>query len=304
VSFNRKLLNTLFSPDGAKLALVEAGDHIDILEINSLTPWSRISHPGSLLVTAAFSQNGRLIATADQSGRIRIWDLFTSAPAYRMELRVDGNITTLGFGLDDQFLIIGLDTGASVIRWTVEGAEPLRLLFDNRAPIITSIASRGGLVLLGDLDGHLFLVDLSQYGRVTNFQTEGPGRRIVDVAFSPNGTMFMSIDEDNVIRGWHSSSLLQFFEKKAGSGEKGAFRLSDREVFVAFGGAHEVRLSKELLVREAGPIVPDSTVRGSQVQKIDERSSRYELKMWEAKSGTRVPSRLAGHEACSVLAAN
>jgi WD40 repeat protein len=190
------------------LALFEAGDHIDLLETNSHTLLLRIKNPESLLVAATFSQNGRLIATADRSGRIRIWDLSTSSVDYRTEIRIDGNITALGFGLDDQFLIIGLDTGASIIRVAPEGAEPLPLLFDNRTPIITSIASRRGLAVLGDLEGRLFLVDLSQYGRVTNVQTEGLGRRIVDVAFSPNGTMFMSIDEDNVIRGWHSSTLL------------------------------------------------------------------------------------------------
>ena len=167
------------------------------------------------LFAACFSHNGRLIATGDSNGLIRIWDA-SSGEVVRSITGSDGTIRGLAFTKDDSRLIVGAEghddkelnfIGRLKAFNVADGSQVFERSFPNRVMAIglsndeMAIAVSSGLgeaFLEPGSDPTLHVCHASS-GKTLGEWKAGEGK-IVSLAWSKDDRFLVSAAEDNTIR--------------------------------------------------------------------------------------------------------
>ncbi len=143
-----------------------------------------------------FSPDGKLVASSDFDGFIKMWDVNNGEEI--ASIKLNGRVTTMKFSLDGKSLFIGSNNGDITSLDTRNGSSTM---FDNHGQgfVELDISPDGNLLIAGGVDGFI---------RIWNIQTKAlvfdlnQGSVIKDLKFSPDGTSIISSGEDNVIKVW------------------------------------------------------------------------------------------------------
>jgi WD40 repeat protein len=111
-----------FSPDGERiLAHQPSRSEVRLYDARTGQPVGRAMRHDDAVLSAAFSPDGRLVATASRDGTARLWDTATGL-AIGPPMRHDGPVTAVAFTPDGRTLLTGSQGQAR--RWTIPTPTP------------------------------------------------------------------------------------------------------------------------------------------------------------------------------------
>lgn len=206
-----------FSPDGAEVAVGLRPPECSIVVFDAATGREirRLRGHETCVAGLALSCAGRL-ASADDDGTIRVWDLaegrellrFTYdaalwVPAPSIALSFDGKVLAHTCrALDSTVSVIDVDSGDQRLELDCGEYGPLRMVF-----------SPDGRHLAAPL-GATVLVREAETGRAFP-RLKGSDATVLSCAFSRDGKMLASGEEDGTIRLWEMTSGRQIGEMKS-----------------------------------------------------------------------------------------
>lgn len=143
-----------FSPDGATLA-TWAGQAVMLWEAGSARQRATLHVPG--VTTAAFSRDGRLLATASTAPALQLWNVLSGER--RSMLDAPPGVTDLAFSADGKFLTGLAEKGKDVARWDLATLQlhgtlkrfPSRATLSADGDIVAAISGDGATIVLWDL---------------------------------------------------------------------------------------------------------------------------------------------------------
>jgi len=246
------VVRTAFSPDGSRLATPAADGDTVVWDVATQEEVARLKggHPPGVyadgwnptgrgaVVSAAWSPDGRLVATGGTNGRVVVWDVAAGAPVAE-PLRAsagDGNpelyssaVYDVAFSRDGRWLLaaVGADGHGEVVAWSMP-SRALRHRFraDTTVALAVAAAPDNRTIASVGNDGKVRFWDLVT-GRPLSGFLEGHGGPAHSAAFSPDGAILATAGPDGSPILWDVKS-----RKQLGSPLPGPFQQT--RVNVAF----------------------------------------------------------------------
>lgn len=164
------------------------------------------------IISVAVSQDGRLLATGDARGEIRVWDSSDGEMLFAIKAHSDW-VRSVVFGSDNHTLYSSSDDRL-VKKWNFETGQCLRIFQGHLGRIRSiTISNDGQCLVSGSDDGTLkwWNTDTGECFRTSIEHTD----HIRAVVFSPDGLILASCGEDLKIRIWNvvTGDCIRTFEE-------------------------------------------------------------------------------------------
>jgi WD40 repeat protein/DNA-binding SARP family transcriptional activator len=157
-------------------------------------PAVRLDHGKALVLDAAFSPDGREVATVDETGALRLWSASTGEPAAPKIQIGDEPLASVRFSRDGRRLAVGGYRGVIDVL-TIHGGGVLAELRGHHGPTRAAFLPGGSLVSLGEEDG-----TLRTWAAPAATVSTRPG---VFPRFSRDGQLVVSGDDNGAIHVWN-----------------------------------------------------------------------------------------------------
>ncbi len=198
------------SPDGSKILVAgdfglykELGARVfDLRTWKALTPL--LPQSEGLPLVAAWSPEGRLIATAIDNRAVQVWDAATGQPR-GAPLRHEGSVVSAVFSRDGRRVLTASRDGTARV-WDTETGLPACAPLVHGGPVCNAwFAKDGQEVVTGSEDGAVRVWDLAPRAPAQRILlARGKVRR---ARFSPDGRRIVTADSGGVAQLWDASTL-------------------------------------------------------------------------------------------------
>jgi predicted NACHT family NTPase len=175
--------------------------HINFAEANLTN--SVFTKVLSGVLSLAFSPDGKLLATGDVDGLVRLWDAATGRELLICKGHTN-RINSIAFSPNGEILASGSGDQTAKL-WNIKSGECLNTL-QGHTNWVKSIAfsPNGEMLVSGSYDQTVKLWDIKSSECLNTLQ--GHTNRVMSVAFSPNGEMLASGSGDQTARLWDIKS--------------------------------------------------------------------------------------------------
>ena len=199
----KKVLGTIvyqvaFAPDGRQVAAACQDSNVYLLDTRTRSVRALRGHADQVF-SVAFSADGRLLASGDWGGTVRLWEVVTGKQA-RVLRGHTAAVSGLSFSPDGRRALSG-SRDKTVRLWEVATGKQERVLKGHAGGVNgVSFSPDGRLALSGSVDktARLWEVATGKQVRVL----EGHAAGVYDVSFSPNGRLALSGSGDKTVRLW------------------------------------------------------------------------------------------------------
>jgi WD40 repeat protein len=202
-----------FSPDGQTLATADTSGAGSTL----VRLWNLSSHalegvisPGGDVDSLAFADGGGMLATADLSGGVKLWDVSRRSLADVLQPSTAGltSVTAVAASPDGQTIAFGgLEDSKKqylIELWNIARRQTIATLPADEGVTITALALSpdGDLLASGSGDYTVKLWDLRDGGALLDTMTGHLGYAVNQVAFSPDSAALASAGNDGSVVLW------------------------------------------------------------------------------------------------------
>ncbi len=258
---------------------------------------------GSPVRSVAYAPGGRLVASGDDGGAVRLWDAETGQPAGEPLSGHEGSVRAVAFSPEGQRLASAGDDG-SVRLWDTGSGEPVGdpLTGHEKAVHAVAFSPDGQRLASGGADGTVRLWDAGS-GEPVGGPLTGHGKPVDAVAFSPDGQRLASGGGDNTVRLWNAASgqpVAAPMSGHEGAVHAVAFSPDGRRIASA-GHDRMVRLWDAETARPVGDPLKGHKNWVSDVafspdgQRLVSASADYNLLLWDTQTGQTIGDPLTGH---------
>jgi WD40 repeat protein len=187
-----------FSPDGTKLAFGSWNRQVGILDAATLQPTMQLKGHIEPIWSVAYSPDGRLIASAGNEGRIRIWS--ASNGAFESELVHAGAVHCVRFSPDGKYLATASED-KSIRIWAVARRGLINTLSGHTDKVMSlAFGSDSRMLVSGSEDLTIRFWDILTARQIGKQDKHGEGVR--GVAISPDQKFLASVSPDKQINIW------------------------------------------------------------------------------------------------------
>lgn len=193
-----------FSPDATTLLTGDRRGNVFLSEVGSGREKTRLNS-GNMYYRAVFSADGQLIASADQDGKVRIWDTTSSTIKKTLTGHV-GVVKLISFSPDGKLLATADDDDTVRIWNPVTGQElapPVH--FEPVGRFVFTPDSKQLITV--SLDGAVVLWDVSNMQEVVTLRKRGGEPS--SVSFSKDGFILAVTDVNGTIKVWRAGHPTQ-----------------------------------------------------------------------------------------------
>ncbi|HZY87433.1 MAG TPA: sigma-70 family RNA polymerase sigma factor [Gemmataceae bacterium] len=158
----------------------------------------KLDAPGGVQAVA-LTPDGKVLATAEKAGPIRLWDVTTGKELLRLAGHT-GAALAVAFAADGKTLASGGADNALRL-WDVKSGKELRAVTGHANPLTAVAFGPGGKRLAStSLDGTVRVWDAATGGELRRFTNHRAATRCV--AFAPDGKSVVSGGDDRALRQW------------------------------------------------------------------------------------------------------
>jgi len=257
-----------------------------------------VGHTSEVL-SAAYSPDGKMIASGDDDGMLRLWDIATGETVHVFAGH-ESAINSLVFSPDGKTLLSG-SYDQTIRLWDVASGQELRQFQDNPG-FVSSVAFSpdGKTAVSSGPDGELILWNVADGSKITQFDEQG--EVLYSAVFSPDGKSILVASGDRRLRLWDvaSEELIRTFAGHQGEVLSAAFS-PDGKTFISGSEDGTLRLWEVSSGRQLGSFIghedwiwsvaisPDGrTVVSSgqdQTVRLWDVATRQELRRFEGHQG-------------------
>jgi WD40 repeat protein len=174
------------SPDGQTIAVANGNDAL------LLTPTGEViktlsSHRGAV-DHLAFSDDGRMLACANEDGTIELWDVASSR--IDRTIAAGTKVTALHFAPNGSLLAVAQEDHAIAL-WNLVTRQPQQKLQKHNAPINALAFSPDGQLLASGSDDRTVIIWETGSGK-SKHTLKGHDQTVTSLAFSPDGRLLAS----------------------------------------------------------------------------------------------------------------
>jgi WD40 repeat protein/serine/threonine protein kinase len=152
---------------------------------------------------AAFSPDGKTLATANWQGMIKLWNVDDQRP---MKFFLSGSVFSLAFSPDGSSLAWGANSG-DIGLWQLANDQPTLLSKTNGRVLSVAFSPDGQTLATAHQSHEISLWDVSS-GRMLR-TLRGHGNEVWAVAFSPDGRSLASGSFDDTVMLWNASGTAE-----------------------------------------------------------------------------------------------
>jgi WD40 repeat protein/tetratricopeptide (TPR) repeat protein len=152
--------------------------------------------------SAAFSPDGKLLATASLDGTVRLWETNTGQP-YGQALQHEGEVWVVAFSPDGNLLASGLDDGTSRL-WEVTSGRPHGPALQHTGRVRKIAFSPDGKLVAAMCGGRTTRLWETETGQLHKQLVHGGW--LEDLAFSPDGKLLATASMDWTAQLWDTQT--------------------------------------------------------------------------------------------------
>jgi len=191
-----------FSPDG-KWAVTCLGNEARVWAVNRYDVATELRGHTDAVTGAAFSPDGKFIATASRDQKLRLWDVSTGQSLKELRGHT-GQVTSIAFSPDGKLMATASwDKTARI--WEAGTGQSVRELRGHAKRVWGAAFSPDGQrVITAGEDGTARIWEVST-GRII-VELLGHTSEVYGAAFSPDGKLAVTASRDNTARVWEAST--------------------------------------------------------------------------------------------------
>lgn len=200
------LMRAVLSPDGRRLATIHYGKTISVRDVESerIIASKTLTDTEGPFYALAYSPDGKLLASGNAQGRIRIWEGTDLTP--HGDVKLQETVETVEFDPSGSVLAVGTGSGSILLLEMSPGAQKQKLLSGHSTRLTSLAFSVDGKVLASaSRDNTIRLWDVSAGVALADFEPLAH-RGVTSVALDRSGRWLASGSSEGDLRIWDLSS--------------------------------------------------------------------------------------------------